>query len=115
MPKTHILNFREVDRDTFDLICNSNKSIETRAATEKYADIIGGDIITFTCGADNCKKGVIKVEKFSSIEAIYKKYKPHEINPTWKNEQDGRDAWASFPNYTEKIEKYGLIALTLKI
>ena len=114
MDKTHTLDFREVNRDTFDLVCNGGKSIETRAAVDKYADIAVGDTITFACGNDTCTKEVIKVEKFPSIEAIYEKYKPHEINPVWKNEQDGRDAWASFPNYMEKIQKYGLIALTLK-
>ncbi len=114
MSKTHTLDFREVNRNTFDLVCNGGKVIETRAATEIYADIAVGDIILFACGNDTCNKEVVKVEKFSSIDAIYEKYQPHEINPTWKNEQDGRDAWASFPNYIEKIEKYGLIALTLK-
>ncbi len=114
MSKTYILNFREVDRDAYDLICNGKKSIETRAAAEKFADIVAGDILTLICGTDSSQKEVIKVERFSSIDAIYKKYQPHEINPTWKNEQDGRDAWASFPNYMEKIKKFGLIALTLK-
>lgn len=114
MTKTHTLDFLEVNRDTFDLVCSGDKLIETRAATEAYADIAVGDTIVFACGNDTCAKEVIKVEKFSSIDDIFKKYKPHEINPTWKSEQDGRDAWASFPNYTEKIAKYGLIALTLK-
>lgn len=114
MPKTHTLEFREVNRDTFDLVCNGGKALETRAATDKYANITEGDTIVFSCGNDTCTKEVVKVEKFSSIDAIYEKYQPHQINPTWKTEQDGRDAWGSFPNYTEKIEKFGLIALTLK-
>jgi ASC-1-like (ASCH) protein len=114
MAKNYILDFREVNRDTFDLVCAGSKDIETRAASEQYADIAPGDTITFLCGNDTCAKEVEAVEKFPSIEAIFQKYKPKEINPTWKSEQDGRDAWASFPNYTEKIQKYGLIALTLK-
>ena len=113
MSKIHTLEFREINRDTFDLICNGKKTLDTRAATDKYATISEGDTILFSCGADTCTKKVTNVERFPSIEAIYQKYKPHEINPTWKNEQDGRDAWASFPNYTEKIHQYGLIALTL--
>jgi ASC-1-like (ASCH) protein len=112
--KNHSLDFREVNRDTFDLICSGGKSIETRAAVDKYADIAEGDTIIFSCGVDTCTKKVLTVEKFPSINAIFEKYTPQEINPTWKSEQDGRDAWESFPNYTEKIEKFGLIALTLK-
>lgn len=114
MAKNYTLDFREVNRDTFDLVCSGSKNIETRAASEQYANIAPGDNIVFLCGKDTCSKEVAAVEKFPSIEAIYKKYKPEEINPTWKTEQDGRDAWASFPNYMEKIQKYGLIALTLK-
>lgn len=114
MTNSHTLEFREVNRDTFNLVCSGSKVIETRAAVEKYSDIAVGDTVTFLCGNDTCIREVVKVEKFPSIDAIFETYKPHEINPTWKSEQDGRDAWASFPNYTEKIEKFGLIALTLK-
>lgn len=114
MPKTHTLDFREVNRDTFELICNGSKALETRAAVAKYADIAAGDSIIFSCGNDSCTKEVTNVERFPSIDAIYKKYKPGDIHPAWKTEQDGRDAWASFPNYTEKIATFGLVALTLK-
>ncbi len=112
--KTHALKFRAVNRDTFEFIRNGSKKVETRAATEKYQDIQKGDKIVFSCGRQKFFKKVIKVEKFRSIGALYKKYKPQQINPTWQTKADGRKAWASFPNYTQKIKKYGLIALTLK-
>ena len=100
-----MLEFREVDRSTFDLVCEDKKKIETRAATEKYAGIAPGDTITFVCGNGTCSRQVAGVETFSSVEDIYRTYRPNQINPTWKTEQDGRDAWASFPNYMEKIQK----------
>src|SRR3989344_2777248 len=114
MAKRYMLKFRAVDKDSFSFVKNGSKKIETRASTEKYAPIRKGDEIVFSCGREKFSKKVVKVEKFRSIGAIYRKYKPHQINPTWKTQQDGRRAWASFPNYTEKIKKYGLVALTLK-
>src|SRR3989344_4693895 len=99
MSDTHTLEFREVNRDTFDLVCNGGKTLETRAGTDKYANIAAGDTIIFSCGDDTCTKQAVKVEKFPSIDAIYEKSQPQQINPTWKTEQDGRDAWDSFPNY----------------
>lgn len=115
MAKRFTLTFRAVNRDTFDFIREGAKRIETRAATEKYADIAKGDKIVFACGKEKFSKTVVKVEKFRSIAALYRKYKPHQINPTWKSQADGRKAWASFPNYPEKIRTYGLLALTLKV
>ena len=114
MAKIYNLKFRAVDRDSFGFIRDGDKKVETRAATERYAGIKKGDTIIFSCSRSKFSKKVTKVEKFRSIGAIYRTYKPHQINPTWKTQADGRRAWASFPNYTEKIKKYGLISLTLK-
>ncbi len=110
----YTLRFRAVNRDTFGFTRNGEKKVETRAATDRYKDIKKGDTIVFSCGSKKFSKQVTKVEKFSSIGAIFKKYKPHQISPEWKSQAEGRKAWASFPNYNEKIKKHGLIALTLK-
>jgi ASC-1-like (ASCH) protein len=113
--KSYTLPISARFRPTFNALRDGEKKVETRAATKRYADIAKGDTLVFSCGkSKKFSKKVTKVEKFRSIGALYRKYKPHHIDPSWKTEAEGRKAWASFPNYTEKIKEYGLIAVTLK-
>jgi ASC-1-like (ASCH) protein len=109
-----ILKFREEDRNIFDAIRDGSKRVETRAATEKYKRVSVGDILHFSCGKDEFEKTTVRVEYFKSIDDLLKKYSPNEINPNIKNENELRKMYAGFPNYSEKIEQFGLIAIELK-
>jgi len=66
------------------------------------------------CGKDAFTKTVKRAEVFSSIGALLKKYKVKDINPACATERELRDMYYSFPDYKEKIEKHGLIALELE-
>jgi len=109
-----ILRFREINRDIFEAIKSGKKKVETRAATEKYRNIKAGDTVKLICGKDIFEMNVKKATIFKSIAAILKKYRPEIINPKTHTVKEARDMWYSFPEYKNKIRKYGLIALELE-
>lgn len=46
--------------------------------------------------------------------AVFKKYKPVQINPKTRTPLEARKMWYSFPGYKEKIEKFGILVWRLK-
>ena len=66
------------------------------------------------CEKDAFAKTVKSTELFNSIEALLEKYAPEDINPRRRTAKELRDMYHSFPDYEEKIEKHGLIALELE-
>lgn len=112
--KVYKLRFREVDRDIFNAIKSGKKKVETRAATPRYSDMEIGDEIHFVCGKSKFTKEIRKIKKFKTISGLVKKYKPSQINPTCKTKKELERMYYSFPNYKEKIKKFGLIVLELK-
>jgi len=112
--KSNILKFRTINRDIFQAIVEGKKRFETRAATPKYMKIKVGDILTLVCGNEKVEKRVKNVEHFQTIGALLKKYKPQMINPSIRSDKEARAMWGSFPNYKEKIKKYGLVVWELE-
>ncbi|MEK7154096.1 MAG: hypothetical protein AAB792_00875 [Patescibacteria group bacterium] len=51
---------------------------------------------------------------FKTITAILKEYKAKEINPSCKGAKELQEMYFSFPGYSEKIKKYGIVAWKLK-
>jgi len=109
-----IIKIRTVDRYIFEAILKGRKKAETRAATPKYQAVKVGDILVFACGQERFTKKVKTVEKFKTISALLKKYRPEEINPKTKTAKEARAVWYSFPNYKEKIKQFGLVVWNLK-
>jgi ASC-1-like (ASCH) protein len=105
------LKFREIDRDIYDAILDGNKKIETRAGTEKFTQLKKGDKVLLICGNDQTEKMIQNVERFESIDHLLSKYEPQDINPKISTREDLIKWYHSFPNYKEKIEKYGLVAM----
>ena len=112
--KKYVLRFRAVNKDIFDAIKEGKKKIETRAATKKYRNIKAGDIVVLSCGAQRFEKIVRSVHIYKTIRALLRSHKPKEINPRVSTEAELIDIYYSFPDYREKIKKFGLIALELK-
>ena len=108
------LQFRAENRDIFEAIRAGVKKVETRVATEKFRDIKRGDTVMLICEEDAFAKTVKSTELFNSIEALLEKYAPEDINPRCRTAKELRDMYHSFPDYEEKIEKHGLIALELE-
>ena len=107
------LRFRETNSDIFEAVRDGKKKVETRAATPKFTDIKIGDNIELICGKDKFVKSVKKVEIFKTVSELLKKNKVEEINPEIKSEKELEEMYLSFPDYEEKIKKYGLIAFEL--
>ncbi len=110
----HLLRFRAVNKDTFEALKSGSKKVETRAGTVKNTKIKVGDTLKFVCGKNSFEKDVAKVEHFKNIKALLKTYKPKDINPNLRTEGETIDMYYSYPNYREKIKKYGLVAFRLK-
>jgi len=112
--KKHTLRFRATNHDTFLALKDGRKRIETRAATPLYRKIEVGDKIEFVCGNERFIKSVATVELFDSIKQLMRKYTPQDINPKYKSVEELTKMYMSFPDYPEKLSKYGIIALELK-
>ena len=110
----HTVKFRAVNRDIFLDIKSGKKSVETRAATERYQNIKAGDIIVLVCGKERFQKKIKKARIFKSIRALIKTYPIKKIMPGMTTEKELREAYYGYPGYKEKIQKHGIVALELK-
>jgi len=114
MPNKYILRFRQIDKRVFKDIKTGKKTVETRAATIKFKNIILGDIIVFVCGKEKFKKKVKRVQTFKSIFALLDEYKVKDIMPHLSSREELEKSYYKYPNYKEKIKKFGLIVLELE-
>ena len=112
-PKKYILKFAQINKETFDFIRSGKKKIETRAGSVKYQKIKAGDVLVLSCAGERFEKRIKKVSHFKSIKDILKKYTPSQINPATKTEKELTGVYYSYPNYKEKIKKFGLLAFEL--
>lgn len=113
-PKHHTFRFRAVNRNIFDAIQNGEKKIETRAATPKYRRIQEGDTVILVCGASHLTRTVKTVRIFKSVRALTRVHKPHSINPSCQTVKELEAMYFTFPNYREKLKKYGIAAFELR-
>ncbi len=115
-PKRYIIRFNKNIPNSeynFGAIKSRIKKVETRAATDKYRKIKTGDSLVFVCGKNKFERAVKSVKVFSNIDAMLKKYKIKEIMPNKKSRKELEEAYYSYPDYKEKIEKVGLVAWIL--
>ena len=108
-----ILVFEEVDRENFEKVRSGIKSIETRAGTAKYQAICVGDEIEFQCGTDVFGKKVIKKYQWSTVEAMCAEVPLKKVMPDIDTIDQVKIRYASYPNYPEKIKKFGILGLEL--
>ena len=112
--KKYTLRFRAVNKDIFLDIKSGKKTVETRAATERYRNIKDGDLIVLVCGKERFEKIVKKAKIFKTIKALVGAYPIKKIMPNISTEKELQEAYYSYPDYKEKIKNFGLIALELK-
>jgi len=112
--KIYKLKIRAVDRGVFDAIKSGRKKIETRAAIENYRKIKKGDTVIFVCEGKKIKRKVVNVALYKDIGVLFKNYKIKDVFASLKKISEVRKMYYSFPNYREKIKKFGLIILKLK-
>lgn len=109
-----VLLIRKEDKDVFNLIKKEIKTIETRAATDKYRKIKTGDNIIFSCDGQKLYKKVKSIKWFKTIENLLGYFPLNKILPQAKSLEEARQIWMNFPKYSEKLKKYGLIAWELE-
>jgi len=112
--KKHILKIRKVDKIVFDSIKENKKTIETRAATDKYRKIEKNDILVFVCDNETIEKEIKKVECYKNIDQMVKVIDFKKIMPFVNSIEEMKKVYFSFPGYKEKIEKFGLVVFKLK-
>ena len=112
--KTWTLRFRAVDKKNLMEIRDGLKSIETRAATEKYRDIKRGDTLILVCGKQRIERVVGNLKIFKTINALFQSVPFRKIMPSAESEEEARNIYYSYPGYREKIRKYGIIAMTVR-
>lgn len=111
--KKIVLRFRSKDKQIFDDIKKRIKTVETRAATEKFRDIKAGDIIIFVCAKNKFQMTAKKVRHFKSIDSMIKRVNFKKIMPRVKDADELKKIFYSFSGYREKIKKSGIIAINL--
>ncbi|MBI4836031.1 MAG: hypothetical protein HY817_02110 [Candidatus Abawacabacteria bacterium] len=112
--KQWVLDFLPVNRTEFIAIQSGIKKIEVRACAPKYALIAAGDEIIFTVEDDIFVKKVATVKRFVSLEAMFAGISYQEIQPYAPSLPAAIEKYATFPQYPEKIARYGLIAIYLE-
>jgi len=108
------LTIRQVDRVIFDSIKNSQKTIETRAATDKYRKIKAGDILVFACGDEKLEKQIARVDYYKNIDEMTKAINFKSVMPFVGSTDEMEKVYFGFSGYKEKINKFGLVAFKLK-
>ncbi len=112
--KVLTLRFRAKDKTNFNLIKNGVKTVETRAATEKYKNIKAGDVLRIVCGGAVIVKRVKRVRHFRSIASMLRAIPYRKIFPLLKSTSGAEKIYFGYSSYREKIKKFGLVALYLK-
>lgn len=112
--KTYTLRFRKVDEDSFEELRRGIKSVETRAASERYKSIKKGDELVFVCGHKKFSKLVSKRSHFKSIDAMLRKITFKKIMPDLESKDEAKERYYSYLKYKDKIKKFGILAFKLK-
>ena len=108
-----ILRVRAADKNNFLEIKNGLKLVETRAASPQYREIKKGDTLVVVCGRQRVEKKVKRVRIFRSIGAMVKAIPYKKIMPSINSLKDLRRAYYSYPDYREKLRRYGIIAFDI--
>lgn len=112
--KRHRLVLRASDQEIFDQIKSGEKSIETRAATTRYAKIQAGDELEFVCGQDKVIKAILAVVRYDTVESIFQSADWSRVMPGVDSLDEAKRIYYSYPGYEDKIDRHGLIALYLQ-
>ena len=112
--KTLTLRFRAKDKANFNLIKGRIKTVETRAATEKYKNIRAGDKLRIVCGKEVIVKRVKCARYFKSIASMLRAVPYRKINPLFSSVAAAEKIYYGYSGYREKIKKFGLVALELE-
>lgn len=109
--KTHTLFFHPEDYHNFEYIRSGEKQIETRAGSEEYNKMTAGDTIVFACGEDEIIKTIKEIKHFDSVEDLLHSIPYTEIMPWVNSVEEAKKTWMSYPNYPDRISKFGILVI----
>src|SRR3989344_4914531 len=112
--KNWTLRFRAADKKNFDEVKTGVKPIETRAGTIKFQPIEVGDTLTFVCGQERYTKTVSKKFHWPDIDSMVKEIDFKKIMPSVESVDEMKKAYASYPDYEQKIKEHGLLGFELE-
>jgi 8-oxo-dGTP diphosphatase len=107
------LNIAPSERIIFEAIKDGTKTVETRAAIEKYTSVNIGDLVTVICGEEELIMQVVSKQVFPTIDALFEVVPLKQVVPFAQTIDEAKEIYYSFPNYAEKIPQYGIVAFTL--
>lgn len=108
-----LFEFREIDRARFDEVKIGLKQIETRAGSEKYQSIQEGDEIVLMCVNDQIRKKVIKKYHWHTVEDMLAEVPFKKVMPDLDTPEQVKERYVSYPDYADKLEKYGILGFEL--
>lgn len=112
--KNWTLQLRKTDTGIFEEVRGGTKSIETRAGTIKYQPIEIGDTLTFVCGEERLVKKIVKKFHWPSVDAMVKEIDFKKVMPSVSSVEEMKKAYASYPDYKQKIREHGLFGFELE-
>ncbi|MDB5266443.1 MAG: hypothetical protein JWN89_258 [Parcubacteria group bacterium] len=112
--KTWTLRFRAKDKKNFEEVRSGLKEYETRAGTIKYRPIEVGDELVFVCDRDRFSKMIVQKYSWPDVDTMVKEIPFKKIMPSVSSLEEMKKAYASYPDYNEKIREFGLLGFKLK-
>jgi len=111
--ETHTLPFLDADYENFQMIKDGTKEIETRVAAPKYQDIQEGDVLKFTCKGESLEKVIEKIHHWQSVDEMLETLSVSDVMPNAETKEELLEAYDSYPNYKENMEKYGIFGFLI--
>jgi ASC-1-like (ASCH) protein len=108
--KKYTLRFRATDKKNFLELKDGLKSVETRAATERYRKVVKGDILVIICGKARLERKVKRARIFKSVDRMIETIPYRKINPSARSIAEVKKAYAGYSGYAEKLKKFGIVA-----
>jgi ASC-1-like (ASCH) protein len=114
--RTWVLRIRAADRPIFDALVDGRKTIETRAGSpgaRSYTGVQPGDTLLFLCGPARLRRTVTRVAIYPSVAALAAHEDHRRVMPWLAHAAEMAAVYESFPGYTERIARHGLVAMEL--
>jgi hypothetical protein len=115
-PRTWTLRIRAADERIFRALAGGEKAIETRAGSLSPRGVSAarpGDTVLFLCGPARLRRRVVRVARYPSVAALLAGEDSRRIAPWLADPLDLAALYAGFAGYSERIARYGLVALEL--
>lgn len=109
----YTLRFAAKNKETFDAVKKDIKTVETRAATERYRKVKAGDILVLVCGRERLEKKVLRAKHFKTVENLFRTIPIRKVNPFANSLKEAKETYYGYSEYREKIRKFGLMAFEL--